>query len=172
MKKYLPKSPLAAAGVGALIGAGIAGYTMWDRYKEGEVTRKEAVACVVKQSLLFGGVVATSTLAGGQRGGGIGLAAMSVVGLGGGMGGGRGGGAMLPGMISQALGSGGGGGGGRGGRGGRGSGQSSGILDSISDSVAELFVSKSRSKFEEGVDESAESSEINEVEETGGPEKI
>ncbi|SOB60118.1 conserved protein of unknown function [Pseudodesulfovibrio profundus] len=147
MKKMLPKNPLVAAGVGALVGAGIAGFKMWNSYKNGEVSQKEAVAGVVKQSLMFGGVAAASTFAGGQGGGGVGLATMSVIGLGAGGGGGN----MLPGMLSQVLGGGGGSGGmggggkggGRGGRGGggnRGDGQSSNLLDSFSESVADMLL--------------------------------
>tara|TARA_B100000683_G_C12394430_1_gene516937 strand:- start:240 stop:731 length:492 start_codon:yes stop_codon:yes gene_type:complete len=132
MKKMLPKNPLVAAGVGALVGAGIAGFKMWNSYKNGEVSQKEAVAGVVKQSLMFGGVAAASTFAGGQGGGGVGLATMSVIGLGAGGGGGGSGGM-----------GGGGKGGGRGGRGGggnRGDGQSSNLLDSFSESVADMLL--------------------------------
>jgi len=149
MKKMLPKNPLVAAGVGALVGAGIAGFKMWNSYKNGEVSQKEAVAGVVKQSLMFGGVAAASTFAGGQGGGGVGLATMSVIGLGSGGGGGN----MLPGMLSQVLGSGGGKGGGRGGRGGggnRGDGQSSNLLDSFSESVADILLSSKTPQAELG----------------------
>lgn len=83
MKKILPKNPLAAAGVGALVGAGIAGYKMWRSYKEGDVSKEDAVAHVVKQSLVFGGVAAVSTVAGGGGGGGASIAAMSLLGIGG-----------------------------------------------------------------------------------------
>ncbi|QJB56963.1 hypothetical protein [Pseudodesulfovibrio sp. zrk46] len=141
MKKLLPKNPLAAAGVGALVGAGIAGYQMWTQYKQGDVSKQEAIAGVVKQGLLFGGVAAASTFAGGQGGGGVGLAAMSIVGL---SGQGGGGGGMLPGMIVDALGSGGGGGGqGRGRRGNGGGGQSNGLVYLISESIAEAITADS-----------------------------
>lgn len=100
MKNLLPKNPWAAAGIGALVGAGISGYKMWTRYKEGEVSQQEAVANIVKQSLLFGGVAAASTLAGGGGGGGAGIAAMSIIGLGGG---GRGQGDLFSGLVVDAL---------------------------------------------------------------------
>lgn len=167
MKKLLPKNPLAAAGLGALVGAGIAGYKMWSQYKSGDVTRQQAVAGVVKQSIIFGGVAAASTVVGGQGGGGAGLAVMSMVGLGSGGGRGGGGGSALPGLISEALGVGsitGGGQGGRGrggqggrggmgggqgaggGRGGQGGGQSSSLIDSIANKFGEILVPESEAK--------------------------
>lgn len=172
MKKLLPKNPLAAAGVGVLVGAGIAGYKMWNQYKQGEVTQKEAIAGVVKQGILFGGVAAVSTFAGGQGGGGVGIAAMSVLGLGGGRGGGQGS-AMLPGMVTEALGGGGagrgdgkgqGGGMGASGRQGQGGGQASGLIDSISDSIAELLSPESKALAIESENKTSEESQTDEVE--------
>lgn len=105
IKNILPKSPIAAAGVGILLGAGIGGIKGWLGVRRGDTTQKEAVAGAIKQGLMFGGVAAVSTLASGSKGGGAGLATMAVMGLshGGnalpamlmGMTGGRGGGAGM-----------------------------------------------------------------------------
>lgn len=151
IKNMLPKSPLAAAGLGLLLGAGIGAFKGWQDVKKGDATQKEAVATAVKQGLIFGGVAAASTLAGGNKGGGAGLATMAVVGLGGG------GGSALPAMLSSLSGGGGGGGGGRGGMGGgggggqgqRGGGQSSSsALDTVSNAVSEFLVSAISKKKE------------------------
>lgn len=149
IKNILPKSPLAAAGVGLLLGVGIAGVKGWLDVKKGDATQKDAVANAVKQGILFGGVAAASTLAGGNKGGGAGLATMAVMGLSGG------GGNALPAMLTSLSGGmsgggrGGGMGGGGGGRGGAGGGQgqkgggqsSSSILDTVSDTVSDILVS-------------------------------
>lgn len=102
MKNMLPKHPLAAAGIGALVGAGIVGYKMWSRYRAGEVTGGQMAVAAVTQGALFGGVAAASTLAGGQGGGGASLAALSLLGLGSGQGG-RGRSLSLTDLIIQAL---------------------------------------------------------------------
>lgn len=85
MKKLLPKSPYAAAGAGALLGAGIAGFLGWSRYRSGEITGAQYATSIVVRAVVFGGVTAVSSLSG-QGGGGIGLAALSLLGLGGGRG--------------------------------------------------------------------------------------
>ncbi len=107
MKSLLPKNPLAAAGIGALVGVGIVGYKMWSRYKSGDVTGGQVAAAALKQGVLFGGVAAASTLAGGQGGGGVSLAALSLLGIGGqggqGQGQGQGQGNFLSNLIGQAL---------------------------------------------------------------------
>lgn len=99
MKNPLTKSPYAAAGAGALVGAGIAGLRGWSRYKAGDMTGAQYAASIVVQAVVFGGVTALSSM-GGQAGGGIGLAAMSLLGLGG-MGG-RGG--VASGLLAGAAG--------------------------------------------------------------------
>lgn len=81
IKNILPKSPIAAAGVGILLGAGIGGIKGWLGVRRGDTTQKEAVAGAIKQGLMFGGVAAVSTLASGSKGGGAGLATMAVMGL-------------------------------------------------------------------------------------------
>lgn len=87
-----------------MVGAGVTGYKMWNRYKEGEISQKEIVTSVLKQSVLFGGVAAASTFVGGGGGGGAGIAAMSVIGLGGtGGGGGKGRGDLFSGLLLDAL---------------------------------------------------------------------
>jgi hypothetical protein len=161
IKNILPKSPVAAAGVGLLLGAGIGGVKGWLEFRRGEATKKEAVAGAIKQGIMFGGVAAVSTFASGSKGGGAGLATMAVVGMSGGGGGalpnmllgmagggggGRGGG-MGGGMGGMSKMGGGQGGGGRGGQGGQGGGsgggrnQSSGsILDTISSAVTDLIL--------------------------------
>lgn len=84
MKKALStKSPLSAAGLGFLIGGAIAGIKAWPSVKNGELRTADMLGAVVKQGVVFGGVAAVSTLAGGGGGGGAGIAAMSVMGLGG-----------------------------------------------------------------------------------------
>ncbi|BCS88106.1 hypothetical protein [Pseudodesulfovibrio sediminis] len=100
MKNLLPKNPWAAAGLGALVGVGISGYKMWKRYKNGEVSHQEAVIDVVKQSMLFGGVAAISTFAGGGSGGGAGIAALSVLGM---RGSGKGQSDLFSGLVLEAL---------------------------------------------------------------------
>lgn len=152
IKKILPKSPVAAAGVGILLGAGIGGFKGWVGVKRGELTPKEAVAGAVKQSVMFGGVAAVSTLATGSKGGGAGLATMAVMGL-------SGGGGALPSMLLGGV-TGGGrrggmGGGMRGGTGAGGMGKTGGgqgmpgkggtqpsesILDTFSNAVAEMIM--------------------------------
>jgi hypothetical protein len=74
IKNILPKSPVAAAGVGLLLGAGIGGVKGWLEFRRGESTKKEAVAGAIKQGIMFGGVAAVSTFASGSKGGGAGLA--------------------------------------------------------------------------------------------------
>lgn len=81
VKNILPKSPIAAAGVGILVGAGIGGIKGWLGVRRGDTTQKEAVAGAIKQGLMFGGIAAVSTLASGSKGGGAGLATMAVMGL-------------------------------------------------------------------------------------------
>ena len=114
IKNILPKSPIAAAGVGILLGAGIGGIKGWLGVRRGDTTQKEAVAGAIKQGLVFGGVAAVSTFASGGKGGGAGLATMAVMGLshGGnvlpsmlmGMTGGRGGGMGAGGMGASSMG--------------------------------------------------------------------
>lgn len=154
IKNFLPKSPIAAAGVGILFGAGIGGIKGWLGVRRGEATQKEAVAGAIKQGLLFGGVAAVSTLASGSKGGGAGLATMAVMGLSGGgsglstmfmgmAGGGRGGGmgGMRGGMSSGSMGKMGGGQGGQGGTGSGGSSQPSGsMLDTVSNTIADMIM--------------------------------
>ena len=118
VKNILPKSPIVAAGVGILVGAGIGGIKGWLGVRRGDTTHKEAVAGAIKQGLMFGGVAAVSTLASGSKGGGAGLATMAVMGLSRGsnalpamlmgMTGGRGGGGMGAGggMGSRSMGAG------------------------------------------------------------------
>lgn len=104
IKNILPKSPLAAAGVGILLGAGIGGIKGWLGVRRGDTTQKEAVAGAIKQGLVFGGVAAVSTFASGGKGGGAGLATMAVMGL-------SHGGNVLPSMLMGMTGGRGGGGG-------------------------------------------------------------
>ena len=132
MRHLLPKNPMAAAGFGVLVGASIAGCRMWKLYKNGAVTRKEAVAAVVRQGALFGGVTGLSVLAGGRGGGGAGLAAVSTLGLGGG-------GGAVPGVLAQALGVGGRGGSVGGGGPRAGQTRAADLANSIVDSVAKLL---------------------------------
>ena len=143
----LPKSPLAAAGVGLLLGAGIGGLKGWLDIKKGNSTQKEAVANAIKQGLLFGGVAAASTFAGGNKGGGAGLATMAAVGLS------DGSGLALPAMLSSISGGGGrrmGGGGMPGEQEQKGSGQSStSALDTVSNAMSEVLVSAITQKTKE-----------------------
>lgn len=144
VKNLLPKSPVAAAGLGLLLGAGIGGVKGWLSVKRGETTQKEAVAGAIKQGIMFGGVAAVSTMASGSKGGGAGLATMAVMGL-------SGGGDALPSMLMGLSGGGRGGGGGMGKGGGRGGqGQQGGmkggsnqssesVLDSLSNAVADML---------------------------------
>lgn len=144
VKNILPKSPVAAAGLGLLLGAGIGGVKGWLSVKRGETTQKEAVAGAIKQGIMFGGVAAVSTMASGGKGGGAGLATMAVMGL-------SGGSDALPSMLMGLSGGGRGGGGGMGKGGGRGgqrqqggikggSNQSSeSVLDSLSNAVADML---------------------------------
>lgn len=104
IKNILPKSPIAAAGVGILLGAGIGGIKGWLGVRRGDTTQKEAVAGAIKQGLMFGGVAAVSTFASGGKGGGAGLATMAVMGL-------SHGGNALPAMLMGMTGGRGGGGG-------------------------------------------------------------
>lgn len=132
MKKFLPKNPLAAAGVGVLVGAGITGFKMWNQYRNGAVSKKDAVAAVIRQGVVFGGVAAASTFVGGQGGGGVGLATMSALGLGGS----AGAGGMMRGQGAGMM---------RGHGGGPGrpqQGDSGDLLDSFADTVAEAIVSR------------------------------
>lgn len=146
VKNLLPKSPVAAAGLGLLLGAGIGGVKGWLSVKRGETTQKEAVAGAIKQGIMFGGVAAVSTMASGSKGGGAGLATMAVMGL-------SGGSDALPSMLMGLSGGGSRGGGGGmgkgGGRGGQGqqggmkggSNQSSeSVLDSLSNAVADMIL--------------------------------
>ncbi|MFA9395719.1 MAG: hypothetical protein ACERJ1_13570 [Halodesulfovibrio sp.] len=111
VKNILPKSPIAAAGVGILVGAGIGGIKGWLGVRRGDTTQKEAVAGAIKQGLMFGGIAAVSTLASGSKGGGAGLATMAVMGLS------RGSNALPTMLMGMTGGRGGGGGMGAGGTG-------------------------------------------------------
>ena len=111
VKNILPKSPIAAAGVGILVGAGIGGIKGWLGVRRGDTTQKEAVAGAIKQGLMFGGIAAVSTLASGSKGGGAGLATMAVMGLS------RGSNALPAMLMGMTGGRGGGGGMGAGGMG-------------------------------------------------------
>ena len=113
MKQVMTKNPWAAAGLGLLIGGAIAGYRIWPSVKEGETTRKEALKEIAKSGIVFGGVAAASTLAGGGKGGGAGLATMSALGI-------AGQNDLIPTLLSSVLNTQTGGGGGKGSGGGRG----------------------------------------------------
>ncbi|SIN98899.1 hypothetical protein [Halodesulfovibrio marinisediminis] len=148
IKNILPKSPVVAAGVGILLGAGIGGIRGWLGVRRGEMTQRDAVAGAIKQGVLFGGVAAVSSLTSASKGGGAGLATMAVMGLSGASGG-------LPSLLMGATGGRGGGMGGmRGGMGKSGGGQggqgavsfkegmqtSGSMLDTFSYSVTDMIM--------------------------------
>ncbi len=80
MKSLLPKNPFAAAGIGVLAGLGVAAFKLWSRAQREPVDRNDVVRSLVQHGALFGVVAAAGTVSG--KGGSMGLAALSLAGLG------------------------------------------------------------------------------------------